>query len=102
MLNPTPPEQLIDSQGRPTFLWDCDLTMEELQERLDSPDIEVRGYWMGTVMRQARPDDALTLIPAKRMRAEWSSLERYLGQTRPFWSWYLSMTAAEGAGGPDV
>jgi hypothetical protein len=39
--NPTPSEKLVDSQGRPCFLWDCDLTLEELQEgskNADEPD----------------------------------------------------------------
>jgi hypothetical protein len=30
--------------GRPYFLWDCGLTLEEFRERLESPDPEVRAY----------------------------------------------------------
>jgi len=37
MLNPTPPERLVDPQGRPYFLWDVDITLEEFQRGLQDP-----------------------------------------------------------------
>ena len=89
MLCPTPRERLVDAKGRPTFLWDCDLTLDELSERIASEDKEVRGYWLGTVMRQAKPDDALQFASPREMRADWSSVAPYLGRTLPFWKWYL-------------
>jgi hypothetical protein len=89
MLNPTPLSRLTDSAGRPTFLWDCDLSLTELKKLLEDPDEQIAAYWIGTVMRQARPDDALTLIPIARMRALWPKLERYLGQERAFWAWLI-------------
>lgn len=90
MLNPTAPDRLVDALGRPTFLWDCDLTLDELKVRLSSADVDIASYWVGTLMRQARPDDALTLVSSARMRTLWPNLERYLGKERPFWSWYLA------------
>ena len=90
MLNPTPPERLVDSKGYPSFLWDCNVTLSELMALLNHPDPETAAYWTGTVMRQARPDDALTLVPAPRMRALWGRLERYLGKERAFWAWLLT------------
>lgn len=62
MLHPTPPELLCDPQGRPYFLWDVDLTLQQLRMLLADPDEDVRAYWMGKVLRQAKPDDALTLM----------------------------------------
>ncbi len=38
MLCPTPPESLVDREGRPYFLWDCELTLEEFKKRLTHPD----------------------------------------------------------------
>jgi hypothetical protein len=96
MLCPTPIALLTDPQGRPTFLWDCDLTWEALRERLASPDPEVSGYWLGTVMRQAKPDDALQLASAADMRALWSQVAPYLGAKRAFWAWYLEATRVRG------
>ena len=89
MYFPTPIERLCDARGRPTFLWDNDLTMEELRERLVDPDLDTAAYWLGTTMRQARPDDALALATPARMRELWPKLERYLGKERAFWTWYL-------------
>lgn len=89
MLCPTPMERLLDAKGRLTFLWDCELTMDELRARLASPDPEVRGYWLGTVMRQAKPDDALGFATPADMRRDWAIFEPYLGNKREFWSWYL-------------
>ena len=96
MLAPTPPEHLIDAKGRPTFLWDCDLTLDELRERLRSEDPDVRAYWMGTVMRQAKPDDALMLMTTEAMRANWDRIERHLGRERAFWAWLLDQLATRG------
>ncbi len=92
LLNPLPAERLVDSEGRPYFLWDNDLTLGQLQERLASDDLEVSAYWLGTMMRQARPDDALALCEPARMRLLWPRLERYLGNQRGFWTWYLHAT----------
>lgn len=89
MLAPTPPDRLVDAQGRPYFLWDCEITLAELEARLVDPDPEVRAYWMGKTMREAKPDDAVMLIPPPVMRAHWDRLERFLGRTRPFWAWLL-------------
>jgi hypothetical protein len=89
MLNPTPPDRLVDAKNRPIFLWDCDLTLDELKARLTDPDEEIAAYWLGTIMRQARPDDALTLASSAQMRALWPKLERYLGKERAFWAWFL-------------
>jgi hypothetical protein len=88
-LNPTPLSQLLDATGRPSFLWDCDLSLSQLKALLEDPDEDVAAYWLGTTMRQARPDDALTLATPARMRALWPKLERYLGKERAFWAWLL-------------
>ncbi len=96
MLFPTPIADITDAQGRPTFLWDCDLTWEDLRARLSDPDPAVRGYWLGTVMRQAKPDDALQLASAAEMRAVWEQVSPYLGSRRPFWAWYLEAMRVRG------
>ena len=89
-LNPTPPERLCDAQGRPYFLWDCDLTLDEFRGRLADPDATVRAYHLGRLMRQAKPDDVFLFVRERDMRALWSQAERYLGTTRPFWRWLLA------------
>lgn len=90
MLNPTPPDRLCDAQGRPYFLWDCDLTVEEFRARLLDPDIGVRAYHLGRLMRQAKPDDVFLFVRERDVRALWPHLVPYLGATRLFWSWLLA------------
>jgi hypothetical protein len=89
MVCPTPPARLCDARGRPYFLWDCDVTLDELREHLSAPDDDRRIYWLSKVMRQAKPDDAVTLASLTEIRRLWPRVEPSLGQTKAFWSWYL-------------
>ncbi|HVR37479.1 MAG TPA: hypothetical protein VMU84_00165 [Thermoanaerobaculia bacterium] len=89
MLAPTPPEHLVDQQGRPYFLWDMDMTLEEFERAVKDRESTLRPYFVGKVMRQAKPDDALQFVSAQEMSDLWPSIERYLGKSRPFWAWLL-------------
>jgi hypothetical protein len=80
---------MVDAQGRPYFLWDVDMTVDELKRQLAEADLPVRAYLIGKVMRQAKPDDALQFISAQQMADLWPHLEKYLGNKRDFWSWLL-------------
>ena len=86
MLCPTPAHLLVDESNRPYFLWDEDLTLDELRLQLAGPR---RAYWMGKVLRQAKPDDALQLVSPEEVAGAWPEIVRYLGTSRPFWSWLL-------------
>lgn len=96
MLNPTPPEGLTDDQGRPYFLWDCDLTLEQFERGLHDPDPEVRAYLVGKLMRQAKPDDVFLLVTPRTIRELWPRLLRYLGRTKDFWTWLFETWEAQG------
>lgn len=89
MIFPTPPDKLCDAQGRPYFLWDVDMTLEEFRQRLVHPDPDVRAHAIGKLMRQARPDDALTLLSLSQIRQDWERVQRHLGERREFWRWLL-------------
>jgi hypothetical protein len=89
MLNPTPDGKLCDAQGRPYFLWDCDVTLDRFRQHLAGPDDDLRAYWLAKLMRQAKPDDAIVIAGLDEMRRLWTRLERYLGKQREFWAWYL-------------
>lgn len=84
-LFPTPPDKLVDEQGRPYFLWDVDMTLEEFKASLADPDEQVRAYLVGKLMRQAKPDDVFLFVSVDTIRELWPSLERYLGNRRAFW-----------------
>ncbi len=96
MLNPTPPGRLVDSRGRPYFLWDCDLTLAEFEQRLRDPNPEVRAYHLGKLMRQAKPDDVFSFASPAAIRALWPRLQRYLGRTREAWNWIFDTWEAQG------
>ncbi len=90
MLNPTPSESLLGASGRPYFLWDTNLTLEEFHARLNSDDQEVRSYFIAKLMRQAKPDDVLTFLTPAQVETAFPSVTKHLGQSRPFWSWLLA------------
>jgi hypothetical protein len=89
-LAPTPPDRLVDAQGRPYFLWDEDLTIDAFRARLADPDPDIRAYYLGKLMRQAKPDDVFTFATLAEVQAAFPLVERYLGKTREFWTWLLS------------
>jgi hypothetical protein len=89
VLFPTPAARLCDTQQRPYFLWDCNVTLPLLREYLASNDDARRAYWVAKVMRQAKPDDALVIVGADEMRRLWPQIATTLGRTRAFWQWYL-------------
>jgi hypothetical protein len=91
VLNPTPAHLLLDAKGRPYFLWDCELTLEQFRARLTDPDPEVRAYLIAKLMRQAKPDDVFTFVSLSEVRAHWSRVEPQLGDTRAFWTWLLEL-----------
>lgn len=88
-LYPTPPEKLVDAAGRPYFLWDTDMTLEDFERRLQTSSREGRAYLVGKLMRQAKPDDVFTFVKVSEIVELWPTLERYLGRQRPFWLWLL-------------
>ena len=88
-LAPTPADRLLDAQGRPYFLWDEDTRVEEFRERLRDPDPAVRAYYVGKLMRQAKPDDVFTFVTLREIEEQLPAVEPYLGRSRPFWLWIL-------------
>ena len=89
MLNPTPPDRLLDPQGRPYFLWDCAWTDAEFRFLLRDPDPDLRASLVGRLMRQARPDDVFLYVTEADIRSMWDRLQPYLGKTLAFWTWLL-------------
>lgn len=89
VLAPTPADRMVDANGRPYFLWDEDLTIDMFRARLVDPDLEVRAYYLGKLMRQAKPDDVFTFVTLREITALFPLAVRYLGRSREFWTWLL-------------
>lgn len=85
LLNPTRAEHLVDPAGRPYFLWDVDMTLEEFRARLNDADPDVRAYLVGKLMRQAKPDDVFQFVRLDDVVALWPRLSRHLGKSRSMW-----------------
>jgi hypothetical protein len=96
VLNPTPLDRLTDAQGRPYFLWDCELTLDQFKRGLEDPDPEVRAYLVGKLMRQAKPDDVFLFVTPRTISELWPHLVRYLGQSREFWTWLFEVWRVQG------
>lgn len=96
MIAATPRDLLVDQQGRPYFLWDVDMTLDEFERRLRESDPVVRAYLVGKLMRQAKPDDVLQFVSPQELADLWPSVDRYLGKTRAFWTWLLEKWEAGG------
>lgn len=96
MLCPTPPEKLCDARGRPYFLWDNELTLAEFQARLADPDGDIRAYWLGVLLRQARPDDAIVLAGREAIVEGLPRLRGRLGDVEPMWVWLASRWQKDG------
>jgi hypothetical protein len=94
VLNPTPPERLVDAAGRPYFLWDTDMTLATFRERLIDPDADVRAHFLAKLMRQARPDDVLMLVGTRALHEAWPSVREQLGDKHDFWAWWLKASDA--------
>jgi hypothetical protein len=89
VLNPTPPDRLVDGHGRPYFLWDVETTLDEFRAMLAGGDREVRAYLIAKLMRQAKPDDVFQFVTLEDIRRAWPLVERHLGRSRAFWTWIL-------------
>jgi hypothetical protein len=98
MLSPTPPELLTDPQGRPYFLWDCEMTLDELRGALRDPEPAARAYLVAKLIRQAKPDDVLSLVSLEEILKLWDRVEGRLGTARPFWWWLLGRWAEQDRG----
>ena len=70
------------------------MSLEAFRTKLRDPDPEVRAYFIGKVMRQAKPDDVFTFVTVREIESQWDLIERYLGTSREFWRWLLDRWAA--------
>ncbi len=72
------------------------MTLDAFRAALRDDDPNVRGYLVGKLMRQAKPDDVFTFVSVAEIRQLWPRLERHLGKTREFWVWLLETWKEQG------
>lgn len=86
----TSPDLALDGT-RPYFLWWTDATVGDLRTRLADPDLEVRAYWMGALLREANTRDVWLYLRPQEIRQLWPRLLRHLGRTRDMWAFLLRL-----------
>ncbi|MEX1363001.1 MAG: hypothetical protein AB1Z98_07740 [Nannocystaceae bacterium] len=87
---PTPPDQLVDARGRPYFLWDTELTLEDWLALVRGPDPDDAAYWLARALRDAKPDDVLELVDWDWIERDFTRMAPFLGRRRAFWAWWLT------------
>lgn len=92
---PTPPEVLLDAEGRPYFLWDVQMSLEAYLEKLRSADEDEAAYWLARALRDAKPDDVLEWVDWPTIARLWPRAARFVGRRRPFWTWWLDRLGYE-------
>jgi len=89
MLNQTTADEMVDAGGRPYFLWDVEMSLDEFVEALRSGGDVERAYLIGKLMRQARHDDVFLFVTLGEIKLLWPMLEKYLGSSMGFWRWLV-------------
>jgi hypothetical protein len=90
----TPPvifaTHLDDEAAVPYFLWDEPLSVNELRRRLAGDDGEERLRLAAKIMREARYEEAVALVPVAEIVANYPRLRRQLGRRAAFWDFLLA------------
>ncbi len=92
-LLPPTSTNLLDASSRPYFLWWTDATVADLRSHLASDDKEERAYWTAALLREANTRDVWLFVTPDQVRAQWPSLQRYLGRSRELWAFLLGLEA---------
>ena len=84
---------LADDATRPYFLWWLDATVADLRAALAGSDPQMRGYYLGALLREANSRDVWLFTTADAIRRDWVNVLPYLGRSRKMWGWLLGMPA---------
>ena len=58
----------------------------------------MRAYYLGKLMRQAKPDDVFSFVTLRELGEQLDVVDRYLGRARPFWRWLLERWGVTASG----
>ena len=96
------PREQASTTGRPYFLWWTDLSEATFLQRLDDPDVTVRAYWLGALLREANTRDVWRYTTPATIRVMWPQVVRHLGRTRAMWAWLLDIDSGRQAWPPST
>lgn len=87
---------LKERHGRPYFLWDDAITVEDLRRIIRSGPSEERVRYMARILREARFEDVWEFLTPADLVEHWSRLQPHLGRKREFWAFFLRAWRAHG------
>ncbi len=87
---------LPDGRRIPYFLWDRDVSEEELRAILSDPDHPSYGTMLALLLREARPRDVWAFVSPHDVTAAWDDVVTRLGRRREFWTWVFESWRARG------
>lgn len=87
---------LSQEQFRPYFLWDEDLSIGELKQRLHGSDPSERERLMTKLLREARDIDVWQFVTPEEVAEALPSIGHRLGRRRGFWEFLIDGWRADG------
>lgn len=81
---------------RPYFLWDEDVSIEELHGILAGPDSPRRDQLLAKMLREARDLDVWTFVTPGEVARSMDRLARRIGRRHAFWSFLIEGWRARG------
>src|SRR5262245_28851295 len=74
---------------RPYFLWDEDVSVLELKQRLHGSDSAERQRLLAKLLREARDVDAWEFVTPEEVAAALPAIRHRLGRRRGFWEFLI-------------
>lgn len=74
---------------RPYFLWDEDVSIAELRQRLQGPDEHDRLRLLGKMLREARDIDVWAFVTPEEVARSLPAVGPRLGRRRAFWEFLI-------------
>ena len=75
---------------RPYFLWDEDISIDELRASLRGGDIWLRDRLFAKMLREARDIDVWHFVTPEQVARALPRLSRRLGRRRAFWEFLIN------------
>jgi hypothetical protein len=87
----------LDRGGlRPYFLWDEDVSIDELRAALDAGTSPESDRLLGKMLREARDIDVWRFVTPQRVAEALPRIERRVGRRASFWRFLIEGWRADG------
>ena len=80
---------MMNGELRPYFLWDEDVSIDELHQILAGPDSPRRDQLLGKMLREARDLDVWYFVRPVEVARVLERLRRRLGRRHAFWKFLI-------------